>query len=306
MNIFTDNDLPIPNKTIVSIGNFDGVHIGHQLLIKTLASISAKKQFQGIVFTFAENPKNILTGGVVKYLTGTEDKMRFLNEYGAENIYFADFEALCGVSPKEFTENVLIKGFNADTVVCGFDFRFGKGRSGSAESLKEMLSAYGIDCIIVPAVYFEGRPVSSTEIRMLIGEGNAELTEQLLGRPYCFTLPVVYGRQIGRSLGFPTINQVFPEYRVIPQYGVYAVLCEANGKEYKGIANIGIRPTVSKAGDGPVCETHLFGFNGNLYDQTVRVKLKKKLRNEIKFSSLEELKTQIQKDIVSAESYFIN
>lgn len=304
MTIITENELPIINKTIVSIGNFDGVHIGHKLLIETLAAVSEKKQLQGIVFTFAQNPKNILTCGVVKYLTGTEDKMNFLSEYGAESIYFADFEELCGLSPREFVEKILIKGFNADTVVCGFDFRFGKGRSGSTDSLKEILGDYGIDCIIVPAVYSEGVPVGSTKIRRLISEGDIERAEQLLGRPYCFTLPVIYGRQIGRSLGFPTINQVFPEYRIVPVYGVYAVICEANGNEYKGIANIGIRPTVTKKGDGPVCETHLFDFNGNLYDHTVRVKLKKKIRNEIRFSSLDELKAQIKKDIEIAEEYF--
>ncbi|PKM63425.1 MAG: hypothetical protein CVU97_00350 [Firmicutes bacterium HGW-Firmicutes-21] len=304
MNIITDINLPILNKTIVSIGNFDGVHIGHRLLIKTLAELSEKKHLEGIVFTFAENPKNILTGGVVKYLTGTEDKLRFLTEYGAKNIYFADFEELCGLSPQEFAENILIKGFNADTVVCGFDFRFGKGRSGDAENLKALLGGHGVDCIIVPAVYSEGQPVGSTEIRRLIGEGDVEKAELLLGRPYGFTLPVLVGRQIGRGLGFPTINQRFPEYRVIPAYGVYAVLCEAEGEEYRGIANIGTRPTVSKEGDGPLCETHLFGFNGNLYNHTVRVKLKKRLRQEKKFSSLEELKSQINKDIVAADAYF--
>lgn len=304
MNIITDNDLPIFNKTIVSIGNFDGVHIGHRCLIETLTEISEKKKMKSIVFTFAENPKNILTGGEVKYLTGTEDKMRFLSEFGAENIYFADFSELCGLTPEEFTENILVKKFNADTVVCGFDFRFGKGRSGNAEGLKELLGKHGTDCVIVAPVFYEGNPVSSTVIRKLIGEGDAEGAEKLLGRPYSFKLPVIHGRQIGRSLGFPTINQVFPEYRIVPSYGVYAVICEHNGIEYMGIANIGIRPTVSKNEDRPVCETHLFNFNGNLYDHTVSVKLKKKLRQEIRFSSLEELKEQINKDIKTAKAYF--
>jgi riboflavin kinase/FMN adenylyltransferase len=305
MNIITDNNLPIMNKTIISIGNFDGVHIGHRLLIETLASKSTEKQLEGIVFTFAQNPKNLLTSGVVKYLTGTEDKMRFLSEYGAKNIYFADFNEIGRLTPEEFTNNILIGKFNADTVICGYDFRFGKGRSGSAEDLGNLLERHGIKCIVTPAVYYEGRPVSSTEIRRLLSEGDVERAASLLGRPYCFTLPVIYGRQIGRSLGFPTINQVFPEYRVIPAYGVYAVECEANGKIYNGIANIGVRPTVSKAGDGPVCETHLFGFSGDLYNHTVRVSLKKRLRQEIKFETLEQLKNQIQADMQAAEKYFL-
>lgn len=305
MNIITDNELPILNKSIVSIGNFDGVHIGHRQLIEALGDKSVKNQCEGIVFTFAENPKNILTGGEIKYLTGTEDKMQFLSEYGAENIYFADFAELCGLSPEEFADDILIKLFNADTVICGYDFRFGKGRSGNAESLKELLAKRNISCVILPPVYCDGVPVSSTEIRRLLAEGDCERAAAFLGRPYCFTLPVVYGRQIGRSLGFPTINQVFPEYRVIPSYGVYAVICEANGIKYQGIANIGTRPTVSVAGEGPVCETHLFGFNGNLYDNTVRVYLKKKLRHEIKFASLEELKAQINRDIEVARAYFL-
>lgn len=304
MNIITDNDLPIMHKTIISIGNFDGVHIGHRLLIKTLASQSAEKQLDGIVFTFAQNPKNLLTSGEVKYLTGTEDKMRFLSEYGAKNIYFADFAEIGGLSPEEFTDNILVKKFNADTVICGYDFRFGKGRAGSAEDLERLLGRHGIKCIITPAVYYEGQPVSSTEIRRLLSEGDVEKAEALLGRSYCFTLPVIHGRQIGRSLGFPTINQVFPEYRVIPAYGVYAVVCEANGNTYNGIANIGIRPTVSKSGDSPVCETHLFGFSGDLYNHAVRVSLKKRLRQEIKFNSLDQLKEQIKTDMQAAEEYF--
>ncbi len=304
MNIITDNDLPIMHKTIISIGNFDGVHIGHRLLIETLASQSAEKQLDGIVFTFAQNPKNLLTSGEVKYLTGTEDKMRLLSEYGARNIYFADFADIGGLSPEEFADNILVKKFNVDTVICGYDFRFGKGRAGSAEDLVKLLDRHGIKCIITPAVYFEGQPVSSTAIRRLLSEGNVERAEKLLGKPYSFTLPVIHGRQIGRSLGFPTINQVFPEYRVIPAYGVYAVVCEANGTIYNGIANIGVRPTVSKFGDSPVCETHLFGFSGDLYNHAVRVSLKKRIRPEVKFDSLDQLKNQIKADMQAAEEYF--
>jgi len=306
MNIITDNDLPIKQKTIIAIGNFDGVHIGHRLLIKTMAELAEEKKLDGIVFTFAQNPKNLLTSGEVKYLTGTEDKMRFLSEYGAKNIYFADFADIGGLSPEEFTDNILVRKFNADTVICGFDFRFGKGRAGSAEDLEKLLARHGVRCVITPAVYFEGKPVSSTEIRRLLSVGDVERAEKLLGRPYCFTLPVIHGRQIGRSLGFPTINQVFPEYRVIPAYGVYAVECVANGVVYKGIANIGIRPTVCKTGDCPVCETHLFDFSGDLYNQAVRVSLKKRLRQEIKFDSLDQLKDQIQSDIKAAKEYFLN
>ena len=304
MNIITDNNLPIMNKTILSIGNFDGVHIGHRILIETLANQSAEKQLEGIVFTFAQNPKNLLTSGVVKYLTGTEDKMRFLSEYGAKNIYFADFGDIGGLTPEEFANNILIGKFNADTVICGYDFRFGKGRAGSTEDLSKLLGRHGINCIVTPAVYYEGRPVSSTEIRRLLGEGDVERAAALLGRPYSFTLPVIYGRQIGRSLGFPTINQIFPEYRVIPAYGVYAVKCEANGTFYNGIANIGVRPTVSNSGDGPVCETHLFDFSGDLYNHTVRVSLIKRLRQEIKFNSLDQLKDQIKQDMQVAEKFF--
>ncbi len=304
MKIVTDNELPLSYKTIVSIGNFDGVHIGHKRLIESLVSRSAESKTEGIVYTFAENPKNILTGGEVKYLTGTADKMRFLSEYGAENIYFADFSEICVLTPEDFTEQILINGFNAKAVICGYDFRFGKGRRGSAERLKELLAEHHVECIIEPPVCIDGLPVSSTEVRRLLAEGECERATVLLGRPYCFTLPVVYGRQIGRSLGFPTINQIFPEYRVIPAYGVYAVDCEANGEKYRGIANIGIRPTVSKSKDGPVCETHLFGFDGDLYDKTGRIYLKKRLRREIEFSSLEELKKQINRDIEAAGDYF--
>lgn len=304
MNIITDNNLPFKSKAIISIGNFDGVHIGHRILINFLSELSEKNQLPGIVFTFAENPKNILTGGTVKYITGTEEKMRYLEQNGAKNIYFADFGELCRLTPEEFTENILIEKFNAAVVVCGYDFKFGHGRTGNSETLKVLLRKKGVDCVVVPAVYRDGQPVSSTEIRRLIINGDVEKAEKLLGRPYGFMLPVIRGRQIGRSLGFPTINQIFPEYRIVPAYGVYAVICQANGAEYKGIANIGIRPTVSKTIDRPLCETHLFGFNGELYNHNVIVKLKKRIRSETKFESLEQLKEQIYKDIKAVQSYF--
>lgn len=308
MRIITELNLPYKEKTVLSIGNFDGVHLGHAKLIKVFTDISREEKQPGIVFTFAQNPKSFFTGVPIKYITGTEDKMRILSQLGAKNIYFADFEEMRDLSDQEFVDRVIIEKFNAKTVVCGYDFRFGKDRIGNTETLKEMLAAKDINLTVIKAETIDGKEISSTWIRQLLINGEAEAAERLLGRPYNFNLPVVSGRQIGRSLKFPTINQEFPPYRIVPAFGVYAVLCEAKGETYQGIANIGVRPTVNKGRSEeevlPLCETHLFGFDGDLYHQNVRVSLKKRLREEIEFSSMAELKAQINRDVITAKEYF--
>ena len=257
-----------------------------------------------MVWTFAESPKALQQGA--KYITGSVEKMEALEKLGAEQIYFADFERCRSMTPSEFVEKALIGDFHADTVVCGFDFRFGASRAGDAQTLKALLAQAGVSCIVVPPVKAGDETVSSTLIRRKLAEGDIEGASFLLGRRYSFLLPVIHGRRLGRTIGFPTINQRFPAYQVVPAYGVYACLCEVDGKLYRGVSNIGVRPTVSEHEDAPLCETHIFDFSDDLYDKEARVYLCRRIRPERRFDSVEALREQVERDKQAARAYFAN
>ena len=304
MKIITDRDLPLSGRTVLTIGAFDGVHIGHACLLRSMCAVSGEKRLPNAVWTFAESPKALQQGA--KYITGSVEKMEALEKLGAEQIYFADFERCRSMTPSEFVEKALIGDFHADTVVCGFDFRFGASRAGDAQTLKALLAQAGVSCIVVPPVKAGDETVSSTLIRRKLAEGDIEGASFLLGRRYSFLLPVIHGRRLGRTIGFPTINQRFPAYQVVPAYGVYACLCEVDGKLYRGVSNIGVRPTVSEHEDAPLCETHIFDFSDDLYDKEARVYLCRRIRPERRFDSVEALREQVEHDKQAARAYFAN
>ena len=303
LDILTDDMLPLEDGCVLSLGNFDGVHIGHAGLIHAQTAVKGGKK--AVVFTFAQHPLNMLTDKKpVKYIIGSTDKMKYLAELGADAIYFADFNELKDYEPERFIDEVLVKLFRPSTVVCGENFSFGKGKSGSSAYLKQRLEQKGINCIIVPPVTSDGRVVSSTLIRQLITDGRVEAAETLLGRKYSIILPVIHGRAYGRTIGVPTINQLFPPDRIVPKFGVYACRCEIDGELYEGIANVGVRPTIKESTPEPLCETHIFEFSELLYDKAVRVIFCKLIRDEKKFNSLDELIKQIKIDIDDCKAYF--
>lgn len=299
MQIITVRDLPLCEPCVVSIGNFDGVHIGHGCLLDRASEIAKQKNIKMLVFTFEDTPKN----AVSKHITCSVDKMRLLGYHGADMVYFEDFSSCRSLTPHEFAEDVLIKKFNADTVVCGYDYRFGVNRSGDTSTLIRLLEENGRSAVVIPPVGVNGLTVSSTLIRQYIRDGNINKASELLGRRYSFNLPVVEGRHIGRTIGFPTINQRFPEYQLIPSYGVYVCLCEIGNVFYPGVSNIGVKPTVSDKNE-VICETHILNFSENMYDREVRIFLFEKLRDERKFGSLQELTEAVVRDVRKTENYF--
>ncbi|MDL2287331.1 bifunctional riboflavin kinase/FAD synthetase [Eubacteriales bacterium OttesenSCG-928-G02] len=304
MRILTENDLPLQEGCVLSIGNFDGVHLGHTSLLEKANELAKEANLMSVVWTFGENPKNVMQlETTVKYITGSLDKMRLLACYGSDAVFFADFNSYQNMEPDDFIQQVLIEQFNVKTVVCGFDFKFAKNRSGNADSLIQYMESCGRKCIVVQPVILDGATVSSTLIRHYIKEGDIDTASKLLGRRYSFLLPVIEGRHIGRRIGFPTINQMFPEYQLVPAYGVYVCLCEIDGILYKGVSNIGVKPTVTDKNE-LLCETHILDFNENMYNKEVRIFLFKLLRKEQKFSSLDELQLAVGKDIENAKKYF--
>lgn len=290
--------------TCVALGNFDGIHLGHRKIVENCVQKAREEGLVSLVWSFRRHPEHILKGNFSSgNIISLRDKEAILKELGIDHLFLEDFERVRDFSPEEFCEKILIRQLSARFVFCGFNFRFGKNGSGDAAFLKSYLGAKGITVIAEEPVCFGGFPVSSTRIRALLAEGEMEAVKTLLGRPYSIRFPVLHGKRLGRTIGFPTLNQVFPEEYVTPKKGVYAVRVTFDGREYFGVCNVGSRPTVDDD-DRVIAETHLLDFSGELYGKEVRVEFHCFLRAETKFSSLEELKLQIGKDREKARLFW--
>lgn len=283
-----------PYKTAVALGYFDGLHLGH---VGVISAAIARQDLKTAVFTFncdSTLPKFQKPEDIVSF----DNKCELMRRMGVEYLFAPDFAEVCGLEAEEFISEILVKRLNAGFACCGRSFRFGKGGSGDAEFLKKVGKKYGIDVEIVQDVCYNGVTISSTYIRELIRNGNISEANRLLGYELWYNLPVISGNRIGRTLNFPTINQIIPETNIIPKHGVYKSYVEVKGRHYRGVTNIGIKPTVEVRSDGHgvVMETHIIGFDGDLYGEHIPVSLVSYLRPEIKFSGLEELKKQIEAD----------
>jgi len=306
MQIIYDSDIrsdsKINKKTAVALGNFDGLHIGHMVLIDKITEYAREKNISSCVWTFAEHSLNILKSDyAVPYITAREEKIEILKRKNIDYLVFQDFNFVRHFSPEQFIEKVIINYLNAELVVCGYNYGFGRNREKNAEYLRESLAKKNISSEIIPPVICEGQAVSSSFIRTLIKIGDMQRVRKFLGRPFSINFPVVYGRQTGRKIGIPTINQLFPTGHIIPACGIYVCTCEVMGNIYKAVTNIGLRPTVN--GDFLNSETHLIDFDGDLYGQNIKVNFYLKFRDEIKFPNLDDLKEQIKKDIEFAKKY---
>lgn len=277
-------------KKITALGNFDGVHIGHAALLKTCVNEAERLGARPMIWTFERHRLS------PPYITDKPAKLGLFRRFGIDDVCFEVFEDFRDLSPEEFVRDVLVGTHNCTAAVCGFNFRFGKGGLGTAETLTELCRAYGIECIVCGAVEYEGRPVSSTRIRKALTDGDIKAVNAMLGRRYVIDRPIVEGKQVGRRMDMPTMNQHFGEGEVIPKHGVYAASVTIDGGRYAAVTNIGIRPTFDD-GSGITCETHVIGYSGDLYGRCVPVELCEYLREEKRFDDASELVAQIRLDI---------
>ncbi|MBE6693474.1 MAG: riboflavin biosynthesis protein RibF [Ruminococcaceae bacterium] len=300
-----------PTAAVYCLGNFDGVHIAHKRLIKE--GINEKKRRSDAhseclcgAFIFRSPSCDYFPpfeGQKKLHLTTLEDKLKMFCEAGLDFVAVCDFEDVRELSPADFLR-LLYDGCACRGIVCGYNYSFGKFAKGTPDFIGEYFS----DCkdftlTVVPKISLGGVDVSSTSIRALIAEGNVQTANRLLGYRYFIDAPVVDGKHLGRSLGFPTANQNFRDDAVIPRCGVYATLCRTDKGSFPAVSNVGVRPTVD--GDGIVnCETYVIGFSGDLYGESVRVEFIERLRDEIKFSDIHELKLAISRDTVRAQEIF--
>ena len=279
------------NKNIVILGNFDGVHKGHQVILQKAVERAKDKGLKTIVYTFSEYPKNQQTK-----ITTCSEKAYFLDKNKIDYLCLEQFEKVRNYSPEEFVEEVIVNDLNAAEVYCGFNFTFGKGKSGNVETLKKLLEERNLKLNVQKAVLDDdGEIISSTRIRNYIKEGNFEKVRELLGHNFIILGEVVYGKQLGRVIGFPTANLKF-ENKIYPEFGVYGVKIHIQGDEkiYNGVMNIGRNPTVN-VGILSV-ETNIFDFNEDIYGKIILIEVLENIRYEKKFSSVDKLKEQIGKD----------
>lgn len=294
------SSIKIPNYTACGIGNFDGVHRGHQKLVQTLLKYSKSRNLDSLIFTFDPHPSAVLSpNNSVKLIMTQNKKREIIESYGLDHFVFAPFtEEFAKMDYKDFVFKVLIEKCRAKVVVIGFDYRFGYKGQGTAESLKKLCSEAGVETVIIPPVTYKGEIVSSTLIRSLLEKGDVKSAAKFLGRPFTVEGLVEQGKGIGKSLGFPTANISLPEELVLPAKGVYAVLVSLNNKIYKGVANLGTKPTFN--GEDIVLEIHLLDFSGTLYGERLEVFFIQNLRSEIKFDKPEDLARQVQRDLINA------
>ena len=291
-------------KTVIALGFFDGVHLGHQALLKTAVERAAEHGMTPAVFTFDRSPKEFVSGVTVPLITSAEERCEVVRRlFPIEKIIVEPFdEAMMTMDWVDFVL-MLAQKYRAGWLVAGHDFRFGHRNAGTPALLVKKTHQLGMGCDIIPAVTIDGVTVSSTGIRALLQEGKMEEAARFLGYPYAITGKVRHGKGLGRTIGAPTLNVIPPKGQLIPAHGVYATRVSVNGETYAAITNVGVRPTVDENG-GVTVESHLIDMNAQLYGSDCRVEFLSMLRPEVKFSDLSALQAQIARDIEDAKQYF--
>ncbi len=292
-------------ETVVALGNFDGVHKGHQEIIRRCVNAALSSGHKSAVFTFANHPRNLLADDtVVKNIMYKEEKAQIIESYGVDYLFNIPFDQhIMTLDPIEFIDEILINTFHMKEAYCGFNYRFGYKAMGTPVTLMEegIKKDFGIH--IMRPFFVDGQLVSSSFIRQLIEMGSVSECMRYMGRNYAIKGEVVVGNKIGRTIGFPTSNIVIDETMVTPPNGVYVTNCLLDGAIYPSVTNVGVKPTIGTYEKN--VETHIFNFNKELYGAHIKVEFLDKMREERKFESVEALSEQIQKDCEKAKNYHI-
>lgn len=290
------SQLHIKEKTAVTLGKFDGLHRGHKKLLNQVLR-KREEGYLSAIFTFDMPPKNVLKGTNGRMILTNEERTMLLKKYGVDILFECPFtKEIASMDPEQFVVNILIEQMNAGYIVVGSDFKFGHERSGDIYLLDRLSRKYNFKLLVLAKEQYEGRDISSTYIREVLKEGQMELATTLLGYPYFVTGEVVKGKQLGRTLGVPTVNQLPRENKLLPPNGVYASRTVLDGKIYNSMTNIGVRPTVEETQVRNV-ETYIFDFAEDIYGRDVKVELLSFERPEMKFDSVEALKAQLNADM---------
>lgn len=289
----------------LTIGNFDGVHLGHQVLLADLIRLARQDNTRSVLLSFSPNPKVFFSGEKGFYLSTPGEKTALLSRLGIDDVLIIAFERkLANMAATDFmaelTRRINLKGF-----VVGEDFVFGHNRQGTTEVLAEFCEKQGIPFVVFPELMMDGEPVSSTRIRRALNDGKVDEARRLLGRPYAMCAKVISGEQIGKSIGVPTANLELDPDKFLPKSGVYATIAHLREKDYPAVTNVGVRPTFSEQEIVSV-ETLILDFNDDIYGEELRVEFIQCLRPEQKFDSVQALTQQIEKDKLITRRIFEN
>lgn len=278
------------NGIALALGTFDGFHIGHKKVIENAVASNKKPK----VLLFNEHPQKVLKKKSPGELITETDRIKLLGEWGVEPIVI-NFSDIMTLTYEEFFYEIIVKKIGASVLSCGFNYHFGAKALGNTENLKTLCEKENIELLVSEPVEYKGEPVSSTRIRNAIRNGDIEDANNMLGREFSYDFLVVHGDARGRTIESPTINQFFSDDFIVPEYGVYASFSVIDGKKYSSVTNVGVRPTI-EGFSKERSETNIIGFDGDLYDKNISVHLLKKIREEMKFGNLDELRSQIAKD----------
>lgn len=284
---------------VAATGFFDGVHGGHRAVLDTLLKVAAERQMESAVITFWPHPRTVLQQDAhsLRLLNSLEEKRQRVLSLGIDNFHVVNFSReFSKLSTKEFMEEYLIRRYNVSTLVIGYDHRLGNSSLQTQDEMREIASSLGIETIRVEEVHMGDKMVSSTKIRARLLEGDVQGASELLGYKYLLHGVVVAGKQLGRTIGFPTANmELYEPLKIVPANGVYLVDVNVLGRNYKGVCNIGNRPTVGE-NQSRTIETHILNFDEDIYGLEMSIEFVAKIRDEKKFASMDELREQISKD----------
>ena len=293
-------------ERVIALGFFDGVHLGHAALLQRTVEEAAARGVAPAVFTFDRVPKEVITGIPCPLINSPDDRRGLVRRlYGIKDVIMVPFDdEMRTTSWEDFVTEILVKRYHAVHLVAGHDHHFGHKNQGSPELLMTKCAELGLGCDIIPKVEVLGTTVSSTYIRRLVELGQVERAAEFLGHPHVLTQEVRHGHRIGRTIGVPTVNLTVPPKVLVPSHGVYATKVHLpDGTSYMGVTNVGTRPTVNN-GTNVTVEAWLLDFDGDLYGQNVRVEFHHRLRDEVRFDSLDALKAQIRSDAEATRRFF--
>jgi riboflavin kinase / FMN adenylyltransferase len=308
LNIFHSiNEFHSDKKTIVTLGTFDGVHLGHAAILKKLTQNTQNGVFESTVLTFFPHPRMVLQGkSDLKLLNTINEKIELLEKIGIDNLIIHPFdEKFAELNAEAFVRTILVEQLHVQKIIIGYDHRFGKNRTANIDDLISFGVQYGFEVEQISAQEIDEISISSTKIRTALEEGDVQLANEYLGYRYFLSGTVVKGKQLGRTIGFPTANIALDEeYKLVPQNGVYVVQAEIDGNFIFGMMNIGFNPTVQ--GKQKTIEVHLFDFDADIYNRQIQVSIVQRIRSEKKFESLELLTNQLKEDRNFSKKYLQN
>jgi len=291
--------------SVVTIGTFDGVHIGHQKIIERIISVGKKKKLRSVILTFFPHPRMVLQPDFeLKLLHTIDERKKMLKNFGLDHLEIKPFtKAFSNLSAQEYVNQILVEELNTKHVIIGYDHHFGKNRSANIEDLRDFGHIFDFEVDEISAQDIEEVAVSSTKIRQALLDGDLETANTYLGYSYFLTGRVVKGKGLGKTIAFPTANiHIEENYKLIPKSGVYVVSSNINGNRINGMMNIGTNPTVND-GNQQSIEVNFFDFEENLYNKELVIDIHHRLRDEVKFNSLESLTSQLEIDKIEAKSF---